>query len=322
MTTKITPSVLANTAVSAGSYGSATEMSVVTIDAQGRITAASAAAASLSTTQITSGTFADARLPDKVTATSAGSATQVSRFTVDAKGRITSANSVAIAIPKSQITDFPTLVTSATTDTTSATNITSGTLPDARLSSTGVSAASYGRTSYAISLTVDAKGRLTSVNSGPIAITSAAVSGLSPSATTDTTDAGNISTGTLSASRLPASGVVAQSYGGQASVPRFTIDAAGRITRANNIAIGISAGAVTGLSGVATSGSYFDLSNKPTILSRVETLEAAYPVGTIYLNTSNPETPNTLLGIGTWQAVSNSNFTPSISPLYVWKRTS
>jgi len=274
MTTKITPSVLANTAVSAGSYGSATEMSVVTIDAQGRITAASAAAASLSTTQITSGTFADARLPDKVTATSAGSATQVSRFTVDAKGRITSANSVAIAIPKSQITDFPTLVTSATTDTTSANNITSGTLPDARLSSTGVSAASYGRTSYAISLTVDAKGRLTSVNSGP------------------------------------------------ASVPRFTIDAAGRITRANNIAIGISAGAVTGLSGVATSGSYVDLSNKPTILSRVETLEAAYPVGTIYLNASNPETPNTLLGIGTWQAVSNSNFTPSISPLYVWKRTS
>ena len=115
MTTKITPSVLANTAVSAGSYGSATEMSVVTIDAQGRITAASVAAASLNTSQITSGTLADARLPDKVTATSAGSATQVSRFTVDAKGRITSANSVAIAIPKSQITDFPTLVSSATT---------------------------------------------------------------------------------------------------------------------------------------------------------------------------------------------------------------
>lgn len=322
MTTKITPSVLANTAVTAGTYGSASEMPVVTVDAQGRITGASAIAAGLNTSQLTSGTIADARLPEKITSVSVGSVTQVPRFTVDTKGRITSANSIAIAIPSSQITNWPTFVASATTDTTNADNITSGTLPDARLSATGVTATSVGGPNYSVKFTVDAKGRISSANSVAISINSDAVVGLSASATTDTTNAGNISTGTLSKDRLPDSGVIPVSYGNQSSVPRFTIDVSGRITRANNVAIGISAGAVAGLSGVATSGSYNDLSDKPDIPTTLSTLEVVYPIGTIYMNVSNSADPDTLLGIGTWEAVANSNFTPSISPLYMWKRIS
>lgn len=41
MTTKVRGSVLANTAVVAGTYGGNTEVAVITVDAQGRITYAS-----------------------------------------------------------------------------------------------------------------------------------------------------------------------------------------------------------------------------------------------------------------------------------------
>jgi hypothetical protein len=321
MTTKITPSVLANTAVTSGSYGDAATISSITIDSQGRITAASESAVSIDTAQLTSGTIADVRLANKVSATSTGSATQVSRFTVDDKGRITSANSVAIAIPTSQITNYPSFVASATTDTTNANNISSGTLAAARLAISGVTATSVGSTGQSARFTVDNKGRITSANSIAISIASGAVTGLANSATTDTTNADNITSGTLNRDRLPATGVAAISFGGQAVVPRYTLDATGRITSANNIAIAINAGAVTGLAGVATSGSYNDLSNRPTIPTVLNTLSAAYPVGSVYLNVSNSADPSTLLGFGTWVAIANSNFSPVITPLYVWKRT-
>jgi hypothetical protein len=72
---------------------------------------------------------------------------------------------------------------------------------------------------------------------------------------------------------------------------------------------------------VATSGSYNDLSNKPSIPTVLDTLSAVYPVGSVYLNVSNSADPSTLLGFGTWVSIANSNFSPVITPLYVWKRT-
>lgn len=323
MTTKITPSVLANTAVTAGSYGTASQIPTIEVDAQGRVISAEQNAVAINTNQLTAGTIADARLPDKVTATSVGSASYAPRFTVDAKGRVTSANNIQIQIATSQITGYPTFATSATTDTTNADNISSGTLAAGRLPTTAVTTGTYGSaagTSYS-RFVVDSYGRITSASNVAISIPTSQVTGLATSATTDTTDAANITTGFLPSARLTITGVNAGSYGSQSHAARFTVDNRGRLTSANNIAIAIPASQVAGLAAVSTSGSYFDLRDKPSIPTVLNTLSTGYPVGSIYMNGLDSESPNTLLGFGTWIAVSNTAFTPDIDTLYVWMRT-
>jgi hypothetical protein len=53
MTTKVKPSVLADTAVTAGTYGGASQHSVFTVDAQGRLTYAGNSTPSIATSQLT-----------------------------------------------------------------------------------------------------------------------------------------------------------------------------------------------------------------------------------------------------------------------------
>ena len=144
MTTKITPSVLENTSVVAATHGNGATIPVIVVDPQGRITGVTNTSISIGTSQIGSGTLDDARLPAQGTLTAAnyyGDAAKTVAIVTDAKGRIKSAANVTIAIASSAVTG---LATSATTDTTNADNIGSGTLNAARLADSGVVARTYG----------------------------------------------------------------------------------------------------------------------------------------------------------------------------------
>lgn len=183
---------------------------------------------SIANTKIT-GTIADNQLVNSgVTAATHGSAASVPRFTVDAKGRVTSVTNTSIQISTSQITGYPTFANSATTDTTNANNITSGTLPDARLSSTAVTAGSYGGNNKVGRFTVDAKGRLTAASESQISITKSQVSDfptLAASATTDTTNANNITSGIIAEARLPSFAKLS----GSAFTGETTVNGTGKI---------------------------------------------------------------------------------------------
>ena len=73
------------------------------------------------------------------------------------------------------------------------------------IANTTVTPASYGTASSVGTFTVNAQGQLTNAVDTPIAIGAAAVSGLAASATTDTTNANNITSGSLGTSRLSGS---------------------------------------------------------------------------------------------------------------------
>ena len=106
---------------------------------------------------------------------------------------------------------------------TSATNLSSGTVPAARfpaftgdittvagavattLATVNSTTGSFGSASAVPAITVNGKGLVTSVTATSIAISSGAVSGLATSATTDTTSATNISSGTLPSGRISGS---------------------------------------------------------------------------------------------------------------------
>lgn len=154
--------VLSTTGVVAGTYGTTGVIPIITVNNKGRITAMTTTAVTQTTgiTQLTgditagpgSGSQAATLSTTGVVAGTYGTTSVLPIITVDAKGRITAITTTAIT------------ATTGITQLTGDVEAGPGSLSQAAtLSTTGVTAGTYGTTGFFPRITVDAKGRLTAV---------------------------------------------------------------------------------------------------------------------------------------------------------------
>lgn len=216
-----------------GTYGSGSLIPVITVDSKGRVSSVTTNALGSTTPSGSAGGDLTGSYPNPslvslgVTPGTYGSGTLVPSLTIDAKGRVTGVSTVAV---------------SSTTPAGAAGGDLSGSYPNPTLVTTGVVANTYGSGSLVPVITVDSKGRLTSV-------TTSALGSTVPSGS-----AGGDLTGSYPNPTLVSLGVAPGTYGSATLIPSLTIDAKGRVTSVATIALG--AATPSGSAGGDLSGTY------------------------------------------------------------------
>jgi len=163
--TQVSSGMLGNTGVSAGTYGGAGTVPVVTVNAEGQVTSAANVTASIANTQIT-GTINSTQLTNTgVSSGTYGGSTAIPVLVVNAQGQITSAANASITIP-------PSTAIYANSGQLTANSSTGNVLLGLATAGT---AGTYGAVNYIPIITTDAYGRVTTVSNTAIALTSGQV---------------------------------------------------------------------------------------------------------------------------------------------------
>ena len=240
---------LANTAVTAGSYGSASAVPTYQVNAQGQLTSAADVNIAIDASAVTSGILPIVRGGTNNASTPLNGQLLIGNGTGYALNTISAGAGISVA--------------------NGAGTISVG------ISNTSVSSGSYGSASSVSTFTVNSQGQLTAAASVPIngiALTSGTIS-TSPSGPTDlvnksyvdsvaqTYSAGTGLTLAGNVFSITNTAVTANSYGSASSVPTFTVNAQGQLTAASNTSIAIAAsqiasGQVTPAQGGTGIGSY------------------------------------------------------------------
>jgi hypothetical protein len=248
---------LSNTGT-AGTYGNASFIPVVTTDAYGRVSSVTNTAIAISSGVVTGVmTFAQGganatsyttgglltsngtafvSVANTGTAGTYGNAAYHPVITTDAYGRVSGVTNTLVQIAASQVTSgvlpFAQGGSNNTTYTTGAILTSNGTAFVA-LANTGT-AGTYANAAYIPVITTDAYGRVSAVTNTAVAIDTAA-----------------ITSGTIADARLPTKGT-AGTYANATHVPVITTDAYGRVTAVTNTAISFPVTSVAGVTGAVS----------------------------------------------------------------------